>query len=473
MSLIIPANSAAASGGYAVDNSLRFNSAKLTRTTSSAGNNTKGTFSAWVKRSALGSNQNLILFYTSSGYHNIYFRDTNEIRIYANTSGGTTELYTNRLFRDVSAWLHIVVAYDSTQGTASNRVKLYINGVQETSFATANYPAQNANMNMNLNSEAVSLAVLNASDWYYNGYMAEVVWIDGTQYDASNFGEFDEDSGIWKPIDVSGLTFGTNGFYLEFKESGTGTNASGMGADTSGNTNHFAVNNLTAIDQSTDTCTNNFATLNSLANYFANASFSDGNLTISTTTSDNESVSSTFGVSQGKWYAEYKYISNSGNNRYMQGLYGDTASDEPIGALTTSYGYFAETGEKYNGGSLSSYGNSFSPGDIIGMAVDLDNNYLYFSKNGTWQNSGNPESGATGTGAAFSLPASSTTPSGNYFFFTGDGSGGGSAVVSCNFGSPSFAISSGNTDGNGYGNFEYAVPSGYYALNTKNLSEYG
>jgi hypothetical protein len=229
--------------------------------------------------------------------------------------------------------------------------------------------------------------------------------IDGQALAPSDFGEFDEDSGIWKPIAYTG-TYGTNGFYLEFKDS------SALGDDTSGNSNDFTVNNLTSIDQTTDTPTNNFATLNSLANYFANASFSDGNLTISTTTSDNESVSSTFGVSQGKWYAEYKYISNSGNNRYMQGLYGDTASDDPIGALTTSYGYYAETGETYNGGSLVSYGDSFSPGDIIGMALDLDNNYLYFSKNGTWQNSGNPESGATGTGAAFSLPASSTTPSG-------------------------------------------------------------
>jgi hypothetical protein len=197
-------------------------------------------------------------FYDSGGnlQEFIGFNSTDSFRWYHRTSGGTTYyLNTNRLFRDVSAWYHILVAYDSTQATASNRVKFYVNGTQETSFETSNYPAQDVDSELN-KANAIRLYSWNGSE-YFNGYIAENVFCDGQALAPSDFGEFDEDSGIWKPIAYEG-TYGTNGYFLEFKDS------SALGDDTSGNTNDWTVNNLTSIDQTTDTPTNNFATLNPL-----------------------------------------------------------------------------------------------------------------------------------------------------------------------------------------------------------------
>jgi hypothetical protein len=448
--------------GYDVANSCRFNDAKLVRTTSSAGVNTKGTFSAWVKRSAIGSNQNLILFYTSDGYHNIYFRDTNEIRIYANTSGGTTELYTNRLFRDVSAWYHIVVAYDSTQGTASNRIKLYINGVQETSFATANYPAQNANMHMNRNSETVSLAVLNASDWYYSGYMAEVVWIDGTQYAASDFGEFDSDSPtIWKPIDVSGLTFGTNGFYLDFEDSGD------LGDDESGNGNDFAETGLAAIDQSIDSITNNFNTMNPLNRFQYNFTFSEGNLKLANSDNNWFGASGTIAINKGKWFFEAKYTGSSNLQHFFVGFTGIEAQNAADATRNSVAFYNNDGGEvavsdvSNNASTTADYG-TFAQNDIIGVALDYDNELISFYKNGSAIVT-NFDFGATTYPTGLTDGKLLSPFIGHY----------ASSDIALNFGSPPYSESGGNSDGNGFGNFSMSVPSGYYSLNTKNLAEFG
>jgi hypothetical protein len=302
--------------------------------------------------------------------------------------------------------------------------------------------------------------------------MAEAVLIDGQQLDPTSFGEFDEDTGIWKPIDVSGLTFGTNGFYLDFEDSAA------LGDDVSGNGNDFTVNNLTAIDQTTDTPTNNFATLNPLNVPTSNApTFSEGNLKSisSSDTSSRFGGSSTIGVTQGKWYIEAKATVDT-VVRSSFGISGEVSTlalnNEDIHESTnSSYGYDANTGDKFVNGVQSSYGNSYTTGDIIGIALDLDNNKLYFSKNGTFQNSGDPTSGATGTGA-ISITDVSNTTDGAYFFTHGDNTGGTYvSTFEFNFGSPPYTISSGNADGNGYGNFEYAVPSGYLSLCTANLSE--
>jgi hypothetical protein len=261
MSLIIPANTLA-SGGFAVDNSCRFNRASndyLIRTPTS-GNYKTSTFSTWIKRSNIsGVEEHLIGFYTSGTQQfNIKFKSDDTIRVTEYDSAYNIQLDTNRKFRDPSAWMHIVVALDTTQGTASNRAKLYINGVQETSFSTATYPSQNTDLKINGNTSSNFLGAYSNGGDHFSGYMAEVVWIDGSQLDPTSFGEFDEDSGIWKPISVSGLTFGDAGFYLDFEDSAA------LGDDVSGNGNDFTVNNLTAIDQTTDTPTNNFATLNAL-----------------------------------------------------------------------------------------------------------------------------------------------------------------------------------------------------------------
>ena len=471
MPLILGTNSIKDTG-YDVANSLRFNSGSSDslNKSASAGNRKTFTISSWIKPSTTGYGVFFSGKSASTSYANIQFPNGNSKFQFAEYQGGDTiNLETNRLFRDLSAWWNVVIAVDTTQSTASNRIKLYLNGVQETSFATETYPSQNADTVFNSSSSTHRIGCNNDADGgFFNGYMAETVLIDGQQLDPTSFGEFDQDSPtIWKPKDVSGLTFGTNGFYLDFEDS------SALGNDAAGS-NNFTVNNLTAIDQSTDTCTNNFATGNPLLKNPSNTlTFSEGNLKIVTDSSSRQNGFSTIGVTTGKWYGEFK-LSSDANNKAMIGIANGSGASETsrnnsyLGTETGTVSVY-NSGTKYIDGSSSSYGNSYSAGDIIGIALDLDNSAVYFSIDGTFQNSGNPTSGASKTGAI-----SFTKGDDFWFMGFGDGSTSGAAVTwEANFGSPPYAISSGNADGNGYGNFEYSVPSGYYALNTKNLAEYG
>jgi len=454
--------------GYDVANSLRFNDGSsdyLNRTLASDGNRQKWTWSGWVKRSVFTSSQ--MLFGCKSGNisASLNFKD-NQLRFLDYDDGAFgSQLKTNRLFRDVSAWYHIVVAYDTTQGTASNRIKFYVNGVQETSFATSTYPSVNFNGYINESDYTHYVGSEDGSQNFFDGYMAEVCFINDQQLDPTSFGEFDEDSGIWKPIDVSGLTFGTNGFYLDFEDS------SALGNDAAGS-NNFTVNNLTAVNQSISTPTNIFATLNPLNNFYSNHTFAEGNLkTLSSTTSGDQSpVFSNIGVSSGKWYVECKVIQTS-TAYSLIGIGATQITDDAqgFGTLSNQYIYNGETGAITG----QSAGSTYTDGDIVGIAVDLDNNKLYFSKNGTFQNSGDPTSGATGTGAS-SITAASSTALGFYFFGCGDiADNSPQAIWEWNFGSPPYSESGGNSDGNGYGNFAASVPANYFCLNTKNLAEYG
>ena len=457
--------------GYDVANSVRLDgtSAYLTRTPSSAGNRQKWTWSGWVKRSSnFAAQQTLFgVSASSSTYHLLYFSGNDTIT--HNYQG--TYIETNAKYRDPSAFYHIVLAVDTTQATDTNRIKLYVNGTQVTSFSASGYPSQNTEMNIN-NTVQHDVANSGASyNHYINGYMAEVCFINNQQLDPTSFGEFDEDSGIWKPIDVSGLTFGTNGFYLDFEDSAA------LGDDVSGNGNDFTVNNLTAIDQSTDTCTNNFATLNSLTKNNDTA-LSNGNLTATGTSSGiNGTVGSgTIGIpSSGKWYYEIKVTNVVSSSYPRSGLI--SVDDTQFGRLlnadagtpgytTNSVGFFAN-GQKYYNNSASSFGSSLSNNDIVQWYVDMDNGAVYVGINDTVQNSGNPSSGASKTGAIWTFTAGTYTA---LMPATSDYNG---SVQNFNFGSPPYTISSGNTDGNGYGNMEYAIPSGYYVLNTKNLAEFG
>jgi hypothetical protein len=317
--------------------------------------------------------------------------------------------------------------------------------------------------------------MLGSSGNFMNGYLAEFVYIDGTALDETSFGEFDSDSPtIWKPIDVSGLTFGTNGFYLDFENSGS------LGADVSGNGNNFTVNNLTSIDQSTDTCTNNFATGNPL---IRNKTYNDGSLAEGNTyfaPNGRAITCSTIGVTQGKWYAEFKAQDagalSIGVGDLQLGIQANGQTNPIYYDNNPSYaiGYYNSNGNiQYNTASTS-YGNSYADNDIIGVALDMDNYALYFSKNGVFQNSGDPTSGSSKTGDATSTASYNPLNSGEpMFFFVEDFSAAGVGECFLNFGNPAFSISSGNSDGNGYGNFEYSVPSGYYSLNSKNLAEFG
>jgi hypothetical protein len=451
MPLIIPANSI--TGGYEVDNSVRFNtgsSDSLTKSFGSAGNRAVWTWSAWIK---VGSDAGFNGLFTAGDWGGgstatgviIY---ANTFNIYWNNPAGGSA--TTAKYRDPSAWYHVVLQANTST------LKLYINGTEEISKSISGSGEIN-----NSSTEHAIGKYSNAANTF-NGYMSEVCFIDGTALDPTSFGEFDSSSGIWKPIDVSELTFGTNGFYLDFEDSAA------LGDDVSGNGNDFTVNNLTAIDQTTDTPTNNFATLNGLA-IGIDATLSEGNLKMASGTATSRSgTASSIGFSQGKWFAEFKILVSANG---IVGIAGTTQNrtatdDDDIGnypgRTQQGYGYLSD-GNVYNDSvAVTGSFDTFTTNDIIGVAVDVDNDLLYFYKNGAIQNSG--------TG----IDISGITPqSGNWFFAVGDGSGATAATVDCNFGNAPYTISSGNTDGNGYGNFEYAVPSGYYSLNTKNLAEFG
>ena len=470
MSIIIPANSAVG-GGFEVSNSCRFNSASsdnLTLSGSSGGSTTKFTRSFWLKKSTLTVQQYLM---DNSGETQIFFKlnanDTVTLGIYA-SSAYSTELVGNaNVMRDPSAWYHIVIAVDYTNATQAYRARIYINNSEVTSFSTETRPGNTSTTFNTFNSSKTHyISGTSGGSHMFGGYLAEVVHIDGQQLTPSSFGEFDEDSAIWKPIDVSGLTFGTKGFYLDFEDS------SALGNDVSGNNLDYTANNLAAINQSQDTCTNNFATMNPIDNYFASSVFSNGNLTVVTNSSARTWNNSTIGLTSGKYYCEMK--SSGVGAGALIGIIATTPNSTTNRSDNNPYAWVY-----LNGGSLKNDGTtqsgtwaSWANNDLIGMALDLDNNKIYFSKNGTWQNTGtaNPSTGTDG----FAITAVSSLPAGqagNYFIICSDDSTSNNATFNWNFGSPSFAISSGNADGNGYGNFEYAVPTGYFAVCTKNISE--
>ena len=466
---------------YEVANSIRFNGADspaLKRNSmGTATNRKKWTLSMWVKRST--TDQRMLASFDGAAS---YFQFQSGGQLEVNDVPGSSfnyRLVTNAVYRDVSAWLHIVVAYDSTQGTDSNRLKLYVNG-EEPTLGTATYPSQNFEPEVNSTGSHKYGSYDDSSSYAFNGYFAEIVFIDGTQYAASDFGEFDSDSPrIWKPKDISGLTFGNNGHHLDFEDS------SNLGNDANGGTD-FDENNITATDQSTDTCTNNFATCNSLDNFSTGGTFSEGNLQTQSTTSNRGIFTGTIGLSSGVWYWEIKTSATGGNNASDQwnyigiaGQVGAASTDNILGSSGTNskksheYALQAVNGSLYNNGaSAVTYGASFTEGDILGIKLDLDNNRLYFSKNGQWADgSGNfDESNPTGY---ISISDPSTTESGFYFPAWGDGGVNVNKTWQLNFGgTQSFTVSSGNQDPNGYGNFEYDTKSGY-AICTKNLAEFG
>ena len=464
-----------------IANSCRFDDGSsdyLNRTPSGAGNRRTFTISCWVKRGQTTTNSFLFSAWTAdndAGHFSFGFESAERLTV---DTYSTNLLTTTRVFKDPSAWYNVVCAVDTTSGTADNRVRLYVNGVEQSNYSTRNNPSQNADLQAN-NSV---IQVVGAN--YYNsqanvthdGYIAEFYMIDGQQLTPTSFGATNPVTNIWEPIAYTG-TYGTNGFKLNF------TDSSNLGDDTSGNGNDFTVNNLTSIDQSTDTCSNNFATLNPLNIPTSNKpTFSDGNLTSITNSSTGSykwGGCSTIGVTKGKWYCEAKATVDSTYSRNVIGITGNATelarTNASILNATYSWGYYSSNGTVQGNGSgdISGYSTSYTTGDIVGVAMDLDNNKLYFSKNGTFLNSGDPTSGSTGTGA-ISIVAASTTTDGAYFFAQTDDTGTSSpSKFEFNFGSPPYSISSGNADANGFGNFEYAVPSGYFALNTKNLAEYG
>jgi hypothetical protein len=462
--------------GYDIDNSLRFNdgdSPYLNRTFATPTNRKKFTFSAWYKRSTLSTTQ-YIISYDSGGLSMgiIGFSSTDKFIIYdRDSSSGSADIdyNTTQLFRDVSAWYHIVVSIDTTDGTSGDRVKIYVNGTRITSFDTSTAPAQNYDTIMN---SAVShdIGRWQAGSSYYDGYMSEINYVDGQALDSSYFGETD-DNGVWIPKVYDG-TYGNSGFFLEFKQTGTSANSSGMGADTSGNDNHFSATNLAATDVTTDTPTNNFCTLNPLS--AKTLTFSEGNLH-ATNDGAAGSATGTIAPTNGKWYFE---ITLSGSANFAAGVV--NLDDWPSGTDIYNYGAAAAVSIENNANYNITYGNTAaSPSTLqtgtqllnakYGFAMDIDNNDLYVSANGNWYTGSAFDNTSFSSASAVTTDLPSNVPLTAFIRNPDTGS------ARCNFGNPAGAdtISSGNADANGYGNFEYPVPSGFYSLCTKNLAEFG
>jgi hypothetical protein len=582
---ILAGSSGQAAGGAEplISRSLRFNSADssfLSRTPASAGNRKTFTWAGWVKRSKLGIAQSLFSGDPTQSYGILHFAADDTLGFDNHNLG---YLYTSAKFRDTSAWLHIVLSVDTTKATAADRIILYVNGVRN--YGSSSNPTQNSDLYINQSGKPHYIGRYGFStyEYYLDGYLADVFFVDGQALDPTSFGEFDT-NGIWQPIDASGLTYGTNGFHLDFADNST---AAALGTDTSGNGNDWTVNNISILsnpqaqtfsgffwtqykstyndntiaqtktgskyriplddlfngvvdgtsysasqlfgitkfnsqgyihdsltsadgtattgfdntsytgsfwkgyfnypansgkyasitvydgsdpngtdyavnrsgcDSLVDVPTNgtetdtgvggevrgNYCTLNPLNYGGTFGTLSDGNLKLVQSAAGSGSIVSTFGISSGKWYFEvFVSVGAGGTDIGVVGVNSVLPSDW-LGQAATGYTYY-QNGEKANNGTRSAYGNSWTTNDTVGVALDLDNGKIYFSKNGTWQNSGNP---ATQTNPAFTGLSGTFTPG------LGDGNGGNGSTFVCNFGQRPFA---------------YTAPSGFKALNTANL----
>jgi hypothetical protein len=451
--------SAAPSGGYNLTKSLRFRrsaSAYLNRTFSSPTSGTKWTISYWAKLGIIGrANHFAPNLSTNEGSISI----ESDFALYVNARVGTVGgagtnyvLATTQVFRDPSAWYHIVVALDTTQATASNRVKVYVNGTQVTAFSTANYPPQNSTPIMgSAVSHAIGRVGESGYEYYYDGLFGEMNYVDGQALTPSSFGETSTTTGVWQPKKYSG-SYGTNGFYLKFTDT---TSTSTLGTDFSGNSNTWTVNNISLTAGSTydsmndvptltSATTANYAVLNPI-NLYTGCSCANGNLQGITVTGAECGIYGTLGVSSGKWYFESTptAITLGGCMIGIAPATTQGSNGSPGLTVTAGYGYYT-TGNSYHGSGVS-YGNSFTTNDVIGVALDLDNGKIWWSKNGVFQASGNP---AAGTNAAY------TGVSGTFVPGIGNGGAGSSSTVECNFGQQPFV---------------YTPPTGFLPLNTYNL----
>ena len=459
MPLILPGNVASAvPTAFSIDNSCRFDdgdTAWMEKDSSSVAEKKIGTISFWMKRGNITAAQTNIVNHNDTGYCVVALLAGSQIRFYS----GEHDLSSTAVLRDPAAWYHIFANWDTTQGVAANRAKLYVNGVQVTLFATETYPDANDELPFFVDSEAVVVGRNPSPGNYFDGYLAEVVALEGTAAAVTDFGEFDSDSPtIWKPIEhAQSGNKGANGFYLDFKDS------SNLGNDAYGGTD-FDETDLAAADQATDTPTNNFCTMNPLIRpYAAPASFAQGNCKIVSHTDQWGGTSSTIGMTAGKWYAECKLAGADPLTGVFIGIFDEVVTNNflqtnPMNATGASVFYNADGGEWKVDGSLvgdNDYGIYATSGDIAGIALNVDDGEITLYKNNSALFSG--------------IDISSTK---NTLFF----GGAFTADTTCewNFGGCSaFTISSAATDENGYGTFEYAPPAGYLALCTKNLGSDG
>ena len=415
----------------------------------------KLTVSCWFKGMADGTQRNFWGLYDntdSNRFFGLYYSSNGSLYGYWKQDGGVVfTLGTTQKFRDPSAWYHFFAIWDTSNNTAGDRIRMYVNGERITSFSGEDYPSQNQTVLL-VDEEIFSIGRAFSSVYgsFTHGYMAETALIDGTAYAVTQFGETDEDSGIWKPKDITGLTFGNKGFYLDYKDS------SNLGNDVSGNNRDLTLSDIDSTHQTTDTPTNNFCTLNPLWVY-GNAITTgpyDGNLKING--GSWAGTKATMGVNKGKWYWEWK-----------------TSGSDAIVGIQTDEGT-ALTGNAHNILSTAAIYDEFwikdstsgrndtdltwtrDTNEVMSIALNMDDNQVSIYQDGTLiTNAGNMS--IDGLSDKYVFPFASVY----------------NVAVEFNFGNPIFSISSSNADANGYGNFEHAPPSGYYALCTKNLAEFG
>ena len=433
--------------------SCRFDAArttKLSKDFGSAGNRKTMTFSFWVKRHKLGTDGDFFIGDVQASYpgHFIKFNQDDQLDARSQTGigGDTLRFETTRRFRDVSAWYHIMVVVDTTQADAANRMKMYVNGVRETVFdvSTSTY-AQDADTYFNHGDIPEYIGVY--STIYSNYSLAEYHFIDGTALTPSSFGETG-DYGEWKPIEVTGVTYGTNGFYLDFAD------AADLGDDESGNGKDWTETNLAATDQMLDTPTNNFATLNPIMGSVDAhpLTYFEGNLKI--WSSGWNGAMSTIPMSSGKWYCEY--ISNGTS------VYAGVASVDQNLTASNPHGWskalqYGKAGDGHliqnDAVAVSGYGATWSAGDIIGIALDKDDDTLTFYKNNVAQPEIDLTSYNVGTDELL-------------FSFSQDG-----LYLWVNFGQDSSFAGEKTAQGNGGAgeDFYYTPPTGFKALCTSNL----
>ena len=445
----------------------------ISRTTGTPTDNQKCTVSFWWKNSEahpLNSGSDRVIFGTeTTAASYIYLRKTAELSVWQ-ASTGTFDFRTTRLVTDPAAWYHICYTIDTTLATAADRVKIYINGVRETVLNASSAPAQDSAVRWNEASKVIYIG--GGFNQNMSGLLSHFHFVDGTAYDASTFGETDSTSGIWKIKTGPTVTYGNNGFFMKFEDS------SNMDLDSSPNAHTFTTTG--DLTSTKDNPSNNFCTMSPLDNSSGFQSdgtqnFTNGNTTVEcTATSGNGLTNGNMGMSSGKWYWEMNLQAIGGAYPTIGigvgSSYNYYVTNAGVGNQTYGYGYLSagSTNSKGNNGSYAAFGDSFTSGDILSFALDMDNYKFYAAKNGVWQNSGDPTSGATGTGAMYTVNADQT--------YLPCNSGNSSVKFEYNFGNGYFGttlITSPEADDAGIGAFKYDVPAGYYALCTKNIKAYG
>ena len=447
----------------------------ITRSISSGTTVNKFTLSMWIKRGVVSANYPR-LFTSNGGTGDTYLRfnndDTLEWSGDASNASSAGYAITTRLFRDPSAWYHIVIRFDSTQSSASDRLRIYVNGTQEESFSTY------TDVNLNATDKIVDTSKVNriggnagSADSFFDGSMSQINFIDGTSYPATAFGSVNATSGIWVANSSPTVTYGNNGFFLDM------ANSSDMGNDVSGNANDFTVGSGT-VTQMEDTPDNNFATLNPVYKSLSQPTFANGNLSSSASGAGYRLSFSTIAVSTGKYYAEFYRAVGSTDEVFI----GISSLNDAENLFNVSNYYLGETaksisissgnGKYYISASGTTYGSSYlGSGDIIGVALDLTNKKLYASKNGAWSNGSGAWSSTTFNASTGAIDISSIISSGEYAYI--GFSNTGTSTVDANFGNGYFGttpVSSAGTNASGNGIFEYDTPTGYTALSTKGLN---